>query len=94
MTSANETQPPLQSSPADEINHHTVIGVVDPGESTVPACCRVVAPAIRSRLVERATPVETLSARPSRKLSCSVCLATRSVWERMTGDTALRDDDR
>jgi hypothetical protein len=35
MTSANETQPLLQSSPADEINHHTVIGVVDPRESAV-----------------------------------------------------------
>ena len=35
MTSANETQPPLRSSRADEINHHTVIGVVDPGESAV-----------------------------------------------------------
>jgi hypothetical protein len=68
MTSANETQPPLQSSPADEINHHTVIGVVDPGESAVLLAARVVAPAIRSRLVERATPVETISARLPREL--------------------------
>jgi hypothetical protein len=62
MTSANDTQPPVQSSPADEINHHTAPGVAEAGEPAVLLAAKSAPPAIRAQLIERAAQVEILSA--------------------------------
>ena len=83
LTSADETQPPLQSSPADEINHHTVIGVVDPRESAVLLAAE--SSHRRSGLGSSNERLrQDLSARPFPS-SRAVSSATRSVWERMRG---------
>jgi hypothetical protein len=62
MTSANDSQPPVQPSPADEINHHTAAGVAEAGEPPVLLAAKSAPPAIRAQFIERAALVEILSA--------------------------------
>jgi hypothetical protein len=49
MTSANDTQPPAQSPPADEINHHTAPGVAEAREPAVLLAAKSAPPAIRAQ---------------------------------------------
>ena len=45
MTSANDTQPPIQPSPADEIIHYTAAGVAEAGDSPVLLAAKSAPPA-------------------------------------------------
>ena len=76
------------------LDHHTAAGVAEAGELAVLLAGKSAQPAIRAQFIERAgsgrDPVGvTLS--QAHVFQCA--LATRSVWEQMTTDTALRDDD-
>jgi hypothetical protein len=61
MTSANDTQPPVQSPLADE-HHHTAVGVAEAGEPPVLLAAKSAPPAIRDQFIQRAALVEILSA--------------------------------
>ena len=62
MTSANDSQPPVRSSPADEINHYTAPASQKLASSPVLLAAKSAPPAIRAQFIERAALVEILSA--------------------------------
>jgi LuxR family maltose regulon positive regulatory protein len=78
---ASDTQRPVQSSPADETDHHTAPGVAEAGEPAVLLAAKWAPPAIRAQLIERAALIEILSAEPSGKLTL---LSAPAGWGKTT----------